>query len=225
MPIALFMLKCCNNSRNGQKHVKPSRICQYVVKAKAAAQTSYAPIQPFTTRQHRIGIGRFFNHGLWCEQGANLILLNWLKSQLGKWLMAVCRGIHRLKHWLVYLSARHRLSWCWWALVAMIFCAVYLKTLLAPISAKSLKPYKLPMFLWCWLPFLISRWAHWWAAWANINFMMIWLNNIVFLYLKGAWADILGQEKLRSDQIHANAAGYRLFAEKMAAFLQQQGFY
>lgn len=43
--------------------------------------------------------------------------------------------------------------------------------------------------------------------------------------LKGAWADILGQEKLRSDQIHANAAGYRLFAEKMAAFLQQQGFY
>ena len=43
--------------------------------------------------------------------------------------------------------------------------------------------------------------------------------------LKGAWAGILGQEKLRSDQIHANAAGYRLFAEKMAAFLQQQGFY
>lgn len=42
--------------------------------------------------------------------------------------------------------------------------------------------------------------------------------------LPGVWADILADEALKSDAIHANAAGYRLFAERLAAFLQQQGF-
>lgn len=42
--------------------------------------------------------------------------------------------------------------------------------------------------------------------------------------LKGAWADILGDKDLKSDAIHANAAGYRRFAEEMAAFLKRQGF-
>ena len=42
--------------------------------------------------------------------------------------------------------------------------------------------------------------------------------------LAGVWAEILGDPKLKSDQIHANAQGYRVFAEKMQAFLRQQGF-
>ena len=41
---------------------------------------------------------------------------------------------------------------------------------------------------------------------------------------KCAWAEVLGNKKLKSDQIHANAQGYRVFAEKMCAFLKQQGF-
>ena len=41
---------------------------------------------------------------------------------------------------------------------------------------------------------------------------------------KGSWAEVLGNKKLKSDQIHANAQGYRVFAEKMWAFLKQQGF-
>ncbi|MBP3195036.1 MAG: arylesterase [Cardiobacteriaceae bacterium] len=38
--------------------------------------------------------------------------------------------------------------------------------------------------------------------------------------LKGAWAEILANERLKSDQIHANDQGYRLFAEKVASFLK-----
>ena len=41
--------------------------------------------------------------------------------------------------------------------------------------------------------------------------------------LKGAWAGILGDKALKSDAVHANAAGYRLFAEKMAGFLRKLG--
>lgn len=41
--------------------------------------------------------------------------------------------------------------------------------------------------------------------------------------LKGAWADILGDKDLKSDAVHANAAGYRLFAEKLAGFLKKLG--
>lgn len=42
--------------------------------------------------------------------------------------------------------------------------------------------------------------------------------------LSDAWATILGDAKLRSDQIHANAEGYLKFAEIMADFLREQGF-
>ena len=42
--------------------------------------------------------------------------------------------------------------------------------------------------------------------------------------MSGAWSEILGDRDLKSDQIHANAAGYRLFAEKLYAFLKEQGF-
>jgi acyl-CoA thioesterase I len=34
---------------------------------------------------------------------------------------------------------------------------------------------------------------------------------------------VLGNEKLRADQIHANAAGYRAFAEGLAATLRSTG--
>jgi acyl-CoA thioesterase I len=37
------------------------------------------------------------------------------------------------------------------------------------------------------------------------------------------WAIVLGDEKQRADQIHANAAGYRAFAEGLAATLRNTG--
>lgn len=42
--------------------------------------------------------------------------------------------------------------------------------------------------------------------------------------LAGVWADILGDKSLKSDQIHANAKGYRQFAQTMQRFLQKEGF-
>lgn len=42
---------------------------------------------------------------------------------------------------------------------------------------------------------------------------------------EGAWSEILSDEKLKSDQIHANAAGYKVFAEKLEKFLQEEGFF
>lgn len=38
------------------------------------------------------------------------------------------------------------------------------------------------------------------------------------------WSEVLSDKSLKSDQIHANDAGYRYFAEKLAQFLKQQGF-
>ncbi|WP_308073028.1 arylesterase [Neisseria polysaccharea] len=40
----------------------------------------------------------------------------------------------------------------------------------------------------------------------------------------GVWAEILGDNDLKSDQIHANGKGYRRFAEKLSDFLHTQGF-
>lgn len=42
--------------------------------------------------------------------------------------------------------------------------------------------------------------------------------------LSGVWADVLSKQEMKSDAVHANAIGYRYFAEKMADFLKQQGF-
>ncbi len=40
----------------------------------------------------------------------------------------------------------------------------------------------------------------------------------------GVWAEILGDNNLKSDQIHANGKGYRKFAEDLNQFLRKQGF-
>lgn len=42
--------------------------------------------------------------------------------------------------------------------------------------------------------------------------------------LSGAWSEILGDKDLKSDQVHANAEGYRKVAELLKAFLEEQGF-
>ena len=42
--------------------------------------------------------------------------------------------------------------------------------------------------------------------------------------LSDLWSEILSDKSLKSDQIHANDAGYRFFAEKLTKFLKQQGF-
>jgi acyl-CoA thioesterase-1 len=40
---------------------------------------------------------------------------------------------------------------------------------------------------------------------------------------RGGWADVLSDEALRSDAIHANAAGYRAFAERLLATARAAG--
>jgi lysophospholipase L1-like esterase len=39
----------------------------------------------------------------------------------------------------------------------------------------------------------------------------------------GGWSRVLGDEQLKSDQIHANAEGYRVFAEGLAATMRAAG--
>jgi acyl-CoA thioesterase-1 len=41
--------------------------------------------------------------------------------------------------------------------------------------------------------------------------------------LAGAWSKVLGDERLKSDRIHANAAGYRAFAHALHARLRELG--
>jgi len=42
---------------------------------------------------------------------------------------------------------------------------------------------------------------------------------------RGGWAEVLGDEQLRADQIHANAAGYQTFAERLLATARAVGLY
>ena len=39
----------------------------------------------------------------------------------------------------------------------------------------------------------------------------------------GGWARVLGDEQLKADQIHANAAGYRVFTEGLVTTLRAMG--
>ncbi|MGP4953366.1 GDSL-type esterase/lipase family protein [Psychrobacter sp. T6-1] len=43
------------------------------------------------------------------------------------------------------------------------------------------------------------------------------------LYSK-RWSEVISSDKLKSDQIHPNAAGYRYFAEGLHAYLQAEGW-
>ncbi|MDO5767909.1 MAG: GDSL-type esterase/lipase family protein [Psychrobacter sp.] len=45
----------------------------------------------------------------------------------------------------------------------------------------------------------------------------------VSLY-SGGWSEVLSDESLKSDQIHANAAGYRQFAEGLHDYLRDEGW-
>lgn len=45
----------------------------------------------------------------------------------------------------------------------------------------------------------------------------------VALFADG-WSHVLSRAELRSDQIHANAEGYKVFAERLAAWLREQKF-
>jgi acyl-CoA thioesterase I len=40
----------------------------------------------------------------------------------------------------------------------------------------------------------------------------------------GGWSYVLSRSELRSDQIHANAAGYKVFAERLATWLRDMKF-
>ena len=40
----------------------------------------------------------------------------------------------------------------------------------------------------------------------------------------GGWAHVLSRPELRSDQIHANAEGYKVFAERLAAWLRERKY-
>lgn len=42
--------------------------------------------------------------------------------------------------------------------------------------------------------------------------------------LEKAWSKILSDDKLKSDQIHANGAGYQVFAESLYEYLKEMGY-
>ena len=42
--------------------------------------------------------------------------------------------------------------------------------------------------------------------------------------LADAWSDVLGNDSMRADQVHANAAGYARFTELLLAKLKSAGF-
>jgi acyl-CoA thioesterase-1 len=42
---------------------------------------------------------------------------------------------------------------------------------------------------------------------------------------RGGWAEVLGDERLRSDAIHANAAGYEAFAQRLLATARAVGLF
>lgn len=41
---------------------------------------------------------------------------------------------------------------------------------------------------------------------------------------EGGWSHVLSRTELRSDQIHANSEGYKVFAERLAGWLRKQKF-
>ena len=43
-------------------------------------------------------------------------------------------------------------------------------------------------------------------------------------YYQGGWAKILGNESLKSDQVHPNAAGYEAFTQDFTAWLKKTGW-
>jgi len=42
--------------------------------------------------------------------------------------------------------------------------------------------------------------------------------------LANGWSDVLSDASLRSDQVHANAEGYRRFTERLTAALREHGW-
>ena len=42
--------------------------------------------------------------------------------------------------------------------------------------------------------------------------------------LEDAWSQVLSQPALRSDQVHANAAGYAQFTEQLLQFVREHGW-
>ena len=50
-----------------------------------------------------------------------------------------------------------------------------------------------------------------------------WAGELALPLHTGGWASVLGDERLRSDQIHANAAGYQAFANGLANSLRATG--
>lgn len=49
-------------------------------------------------------------------------------------------------------------------------------------------------------------------------------NELGVPLFEKAWSKILSDDKLKSDQIHANGAGYAQFADELYAFLKQIGY-